>query len=115
MTYFIYKIVLSTLTTHKMGSIELNNKIVENTHSEVKNLDHVAGSRQEILFDGYFYDVTDFIKRHPGGSIITYYTQSGEDGTHAIEQFHYRSKVKVKVMMSSLKKRPAPVSESKKL
>lgn len=63
--------------------------------------------RKEILFEGFFYDVTDFIKKHPGGSIIEYYTQSGEDGTHAIQQFHRRSIKRVKAIMSSFKKRPA--------
>lgn len=69
--------------------------------------------RKEVLFDGHFYDVTDFIKKHPGGSIIEYYTKTGEDGTHAIQQFHQRSIKRVKGIMSSFKKRPATDSESK--
>lgn len=66
----------------------------------------------EILFDGYFYDVTDFVKKHPGGSIIEYYTKSGEDATHPIQQFHHRSIKRVTAMMSSMKIRPASDSES---
>lgn len=68
--------------------------------------------RKEILFDGYFYDVTDFIRKHPGGRIIEFYTQTGEDGTHAIQQFHQRSIKRVKPIMSNLKKRPASDNES---
>lgn len=68
--------------------------------------------RKEILYDGYFYDVTDFIKSHPGGTIIEYYTEKGEDSTHAIQQFHKRSIKKVNNMMRSLKKRPASDNES---
>lgn len=78
---------------------------------ETQNHERIQG-RKEILFDGYFYDVTDFVKKHPGGSIIEYYTKNGEDGTHAIEQFHQRSMKRVKVIMSSFKKRPASDSES---
>ncbi|KAJ6635865.1 Acyl-lipid (8-3)-desaturase [Pseudolycoriella hygida] len=68
-------------------------------------------TRKEILFDGYFYDVTDFIQKHPGGTVIEYYTEKGEDSTHAMQQFHKRSMEKVRVMMSALKKRPATDSE----
>ncbi|KAJ6635864.1 Acyl-lipid (8-3)-desaturase [Pseudolycoriella hygida] len=68
-------------------------------------------TRKEILFDGYFYDVTDFIQKHPGGTVIEYYTEKGEDSTHAIQQFHKRSIEKVRLMMSALKKRPAADGE----
>lgn len=68
--------------------------------------------KKEILFDGYFYDVTHFIDKHPGGTVILYYTESGEDSTHAIQQFHQRSKKRFNVMLSSFKKRPASESES---
>lgn len=66
---------------------------------------------KEILCDGYFYDVTNFVKKHPGGSIIDYYTKSGEDATLAIQQFHQRSTKKIQIMMKSFKKRPAKDSE----
>jgi len=68
---------------------------------------------QEILCDGYFYDVTNFVRRHPGGSIIEYYTQHGEDATIAIQQFHQRSPKKVSAILSSFKKRKAEERESK--
>jgi cytochrome b involved in lipid metabolism len=62
---------------------------------------------KEILCDGYYYDVTNFVRKHPGGSIIDYYTQRGEDATHAIQQFHQRSSKKIDIMLKSFKKRPA--------
>lgn len=77
----------------------------ENPFSESKEKD----IRKEILYDGYFYDVTEFIKKHPGGTVIEYYTEKGEDATHAVQQFHKRSKEKVSLMMNGLKRRqPAP-------
>lgn len=85
--------------------------------SVAKDFDHNNNinnnNRKEILFDGYFYDVTDFIAKHPGGSIIKYYTQTGEDATHAIQQFHLRSIKRVKGIMGSFKRRPAPDDERK--
>jgi len=67
-----------------------------------------AKKKLEILYDGFFYDVTEFINRHPGGNIIKFYTEPGEDATLALEQFHHRSIDKVKLIMKSLPKRPAP-------
>ena len=68
--------------------------------------------RKEIIFDGYVYDVADFVKRHPGGSIILDYTKPGEDGTHAIQQFHHRSFDKVNKIIGTFKKRPVEDSDS---
>jgi len=62
---------------------------------------------KEILYDGYYYDVTDFARRHPGGNIIDFYTDKGEDATHAIQQFHQRSTKRVTAIMKSFKRRPA--------
>lgn len=67
--------------------------------------------RKEILYEGYFYDVTEWIKRHPGGNIIKFYTESGEDATCAVQQFHQRSTKKVMSIMKSLKRRPAKDQE----
>lgn len=99
---------------------EIDGKFNEST---IQNQDHITArtqekpttmaARKEILFDGFFYDVTDFVSKHPGGPIIKYYTGKGEDGTQAIQQFHKRSIEKVRVMMSALKKRPASDSESR--
>lgn len=93
-----------------MNSINFSEN-VETTKVETKEVERVIGGTKEILCDGYFYDVTDFISRHPGGSIIKYYTQSGEDATHAIQQFHQRSAERVRSMMKAFKKRPALDSE----
>lgn len=87
-----------------MESTEID-KIVKIAKTDVKV--QVIKDRKEILFDGYFYDVTDFVKKHPGGSIIEYYTKTGEDSTHAIQQFHQRSIKRVRAIMGSFKKRLA--------
>lgn len=76
-------------------------------NTEAKNIECNNNNTLEILCDGYFYDVTSFISRHPGGSIIKYYTKSGEDATHAIQQFHQRSAERVRMMMKTFKRRPA--------
>lgn len=86
-----------------MDATKIKTKNVENTAN--------ASGTKEILCDGYFYDVTNFISRHPGGSIIKFYTESGEDATHAIQQFHQRSAGRVSSIMGALKKRPASNSE----
>ncbi|CAL8122102.1 unnamed protein product [Orchesella dallaii] len=71
----------------------------------------LATPRKEIIYDGNYYDVTDFITRHPGGEqIMGWFTLPGEDATTAIEQFHARSFTKVEGIMKSLKSRP--VTES---
>ena len=69
--------------------------------------------RKELLYEGYYYDVTEWVKRHPGGRIIEFYTHSGEDATMAIQQFHQRSTKKVMSIMKSLKRRPASDKECK--
>lgn len=37
-----------------------------------------ASSVKEILYEGDYYDVTNFIKQHPGGSIIEFYVEHGK-------------------------------------
>jgi len=66
-----------------------------------------AQEKKEVYYNGYFYDVTDWIRKHPGGNIIKFYTKQGEDASLAIQEFHNRSTKKVLSIMSSLKKRPA--------
>jgi cytochrome b involved in lipid metabolism len=63
-------------------------------------------TKQEILYEGYYYDITSFIPRHPGGSVIKFYTPPGEDATLAIQQFHNRSLKQVLAIMKTLPKRP---------
>jgi len=47
--------------------------------------------------------VTDFVKRHPGGSVITYMLE--KDATHAYEEFHQRSETADK-WLKTLPSRP---------
>jgi len=68
-------------------------------------------SKVELLYDGYFYDVTSWIKRHPGGDVINLYTSSGEDSSVAIRQFHLRTFDRVMTIMKMLPKRPAVVEK----
>jgi len=81
----------------------------ENT---VKTLKPSSG-RQEIYYDGYFYDVTEWIPRHPGGGVIKFFTQKGEDATIPIQQFHKRSWKKILGILKSLRRRPAEPNERK--
>jgi len=59
--------------------------------------------KKELVINDRAYDVTAFIKRHPGGKIIAY--QVGTDATDAYKQFHVRSKKADKVL-KSLPSRP---------
>jgi len=52
-----------------------------------------------LFIHGEAYDVTDFIKRHPGGKVIEYYLK-GEDCTDCYDAFHYRSKRAAKMLKS---------------
>lgn len=42
---------------------------------EAKSSGPIPG-RKEVLFDGYFYDVTDFVKRHPGNVLVKSQTEN---------------------------------------
>lgn len=48
-----------------------------------------------IIVNGTCYDITSF--KHPGGSVIRYYTQ-GADASEAFREFHRRSKKANKVL-----------------
>lgn len=67
----------------------------------------------EILYNGNFYDVTDFVRRHPGGSVTNFYTARGEDAKQAIQQFHHRSMNRVESILKPFKKRPTEAHERK--
>jgi len=84
------------------------NEIAQQNRDKMKTSPGEDGDgRREILYDGYLYDVTDFVKRHPGGrEIIGFYTQDNEDATIPIQQFHARSEKKVLGIMKSFKRRP---------
>ena len=73
----------------------------------------VRKAKKEILCQGYYYDVTDWVAKHPGGDVIEWYTESGEDATIAIQQFHHRSEKRVQAMMKMFTKRPARDSDCK--
>ena len=53
---------------------------------------------KKIIIGDCEYDITNF--KHPGGSVINYFTE-GQDATKAFEEFHYRSK-KAKQILQSL-------------
>jgi len=59
-----------------------------------------AVDKKEVLIDGKFYDVTNFAKKHPGGSVIDFYAGKGIDATQAFNNFHVRSKSAKKIMDS---------------
>lgn len=46
--------------------------------------------KHEILINSHYYDVINWIPRHPGGNIIKFYTKQGEDASAAFDQFHGR-------------------------
>ena len=63
-----------------------------------------TGDKVEVLIDGRFYDVSKL--KHPGGSIINFYSGKAIDATQAFNNFHVRSK-KAKKMMEALPSRAA--------
>jgi hypothetical protein len=70
-------------------------------------------TRKEVLYKGTLYDVTDFVRRHPGGRIIEMYARPGEDASDAFDQFHRRSIDKVMKTLGTLPSRPAPIHNEK--
>ena len=66
----------------------------------------------EIRINGTLYDVKGF--RHPGGSILKFFSGSG-DATEAFNEFHCRSE-KAQKLLKTLPNRPAPpLTDDKKL
>jgi len=64
-------------------------------------------SEKEMIINGMVYDVSAFMKRHPGGSIIK--LSLGSDATDTYNNFHVRSK-KADKMLRSLPKREVDAS-----
>ena len=62
---------------------------------------------KEMIIRGRVYDVSGFIKRHPGGKVITF--QLGSDASDAYNNFHMRSP-KADKMLRSLPNRPVDAS-----
>jgi len=87
---------------------------IEDNVSSTDTVPQQSTNRLEILYKGYFYDVTDFVKKHPGGSVIKYYTEKGEDATNVMQQFHNRSMNKIDLMLKSFKKRPISKEDESK-
>ena len=67
-----------------------------------------AGEKLEVLVDDVYYDVTEYSKKHPGGSVMGFYAGKDIDATQAFMNFHLRSK-KAKSIMKSLPQRKADV------
>jgi len=64
-----------------------------------------TSEKAEVLLDGTLYDVSNM--KHPGGSVIKFYSGNGIDATQAFNNFHLRSK-KATAMLKALPSRPAP-------
>jgi len=63
-----------------------------------------------LLIDGYVYDITSFMKKHPGGSVIRYYKNM--DATDVFHAFHERSE-KASKWLKTLPRKEASKSEIK--
>jgi cytochrome b involved in lipid metabolism len=59
-------------------------------------------SQLKVYIDGRYYDVTNM--RHPGGSVINFYSGKEIDASEAFMNFHIRSK-KAKKLLASLPSR----------
>jgi len=73
--------------------------VKEEVHDEVAVPPTHEGYYMKI--NGVVYDVREFAKKHPGGSVIKHYL--GADATDVFEAFHFRSK-KAKKMLRLLPK-----------
>jgi len=71
---------------------------------------------REVLIEGQYYDVSEFEKRHPGGTVLRFYTGNGIDATQAYNNFHIRSK-KARAVLATIPHRSADAKsiESKRL
>nr|AOG21008.1 delta6 desaturase [Thraustochytrium sp. ATCC 26185] len=62
-------------------------------------------NKQWVLIDNVEYDVTNFMRRHPGGSVIKYgLANTGADATEMYKAFHLRSR-KANLILKTLPKR----------
>ena len=67
-----------------------------------------AAEKMEVLINDRYYDVTNM--KHPGGSVIKFYTSNNIDASQAFTNFHIRSK-KARKYMDSLPSRPVSATE----
>jgi len=65
----------------------------------------------EILIDGQLIDVSSL--KHPGGSIIKFYSGNGIDATEAFDNFHFRSKKARKIIEAFPSRSASSVSSLK--
>jgi len=56
-----------------------------------------------VTIEGFRYDITQFVRKHPGGNVIKYYTADHLDATDAYYAFHARSD-KAKKWLATLPK-----------
>jgi len=71
---------------------------------ESKSASSGANSKEEVLIEGHYYDVTGW--DHPGGNVIKFYSGKDIDATQAFNNFHIRSK-KARKFLESRPSRPA--------
>jgi len=90
-----------------MDSENLRKRANISSSSEISAITSKISSplKLELLYDGLLYDVTDWVKKHPGGAIINMYAGKGEDATIAIQQFHHRAMDKVERILKCLPRR----------
>lgn len=69
-------------------------------------------SENTLIINGIEYDISSFIKSHPGGSVIKY--SIGTDATRVFQEFHYRSE-KAKKILNSWNKDKKRVVKNKKV
>lgn len=89
-----------------------NNNEGETDFGKGKEVDK-SDRKTELLYDGIYYDITDWMKKHPGGKIIEMFASTEQDALHAIQQFHFRSEKKVLSIMKSLPQRQPTEKECK--
>jgi len=56
-----------------------------------------------IRINNFYYNITDFIKKHPGGSVIEYYVD--QDATDVFNEMHFRSMHIVEKYLNNLPKK----------
>tara|TARA_B100000035_G_scaffold276520_1_gene254252 strand:+ start:6656 stop:7918 length:1263 start_codon:yes stop_codon:yes gene_type:complete len=66
--------------------------------------DNIVPESNEVLIDGKYYDISSL--KHPGGSVIKFYSGNNIDATQAYNSFHVRSK-KADKFLKSLPSREA--------
>ena len=91
-------------TTHATVLPEIYHGATNDSRTDAADLTvRTLDASKEMIINGVVYDVGAFIKRHPGGKVITY--QLGTDASDAYNNFHIRSK-KANKMLASFPSRP---------